>query len=103
MNTLLGKRLQYLSNENLACTIITGTYEIPTDLDPATKLTLEEIGKFGVQLVNKESTKIIITPKDFKTFWKQVGEFTSFLMSGVHYGHYKAAIQCKISTQVLAQ
>jgi hypothetical protein len=25
------------------------------------------------------------------------------LMSDVHYGHYKAAIQCKISTQVLAQ
>jgi hypothetical protein len=24
-------------------------------------------------------------------------------MSSVHFGHYKAAIQCKISTQVLMQ
>ncbi len=103
MNTLLGKRLRYLCDKDLACTIITGTYEIPTDLDPATKLILEEISKLGVLLVNAGSTEIIITPKEVKTFWKQVGEFTSSLMSGICYGHYKADIQCKISTQVLAQ
>jgi hypothetical protein len=37
INTLLGKWLRYLSDKNLACAIITGTYEIPTDLDLATK------------------------------------------------------------------
>ncbi len=44
MKSLLGKRLRYLSDESLAKSIITGTYEIPSDLDPATKLILEEIG-----------------------------------------------------------
>jgi hypothetical protein len=49
--TLLGERLRYLSNKALARSIIMGTYKIPSDMDPATKLILEEIGKLGVKLV----------------------------------------------------
>jgi hypothetical protein len=80
-----------------------GTYEIPSDMDPATTMILEQIGRLGVKLVNKEGTEIIITPEDFKIFWKKLGEFTSSSMSGVHYGHYKAAIKCEISTKILTQ
>jgi hypothetical protein len=65
--------LRYLSDKSLAKAIITGTYEIPLDMDPATTLILEEIGRLGVKLVNKEGTKFIITPEDFKIFWKKVG------------------------------
>ena len=72
-------------------------------MDPATKLILEEIGNLGIKLINEEGTEIVITPEDFTQFWKRVGEFTSSSMSGIHYGHYKAAIQCDISTRVLAQ
>jgi hypothetical protein len=89
MTNLLGERLWYPSNESLAQAIITGTYEVPSDMDPATKLILKEIGKLGVKLVNKEGTEIIITPEDFQRFWKKVGEFINV---GIHYGHYKAAI-----------
>jgi hypothetical protein len=103
MTTLLGKQLRYLLDETLARAIITNTYDIPSDMDPATKLILEEIGNLGVKLINEENTKIDITPEDFKQFWKRVREFTSSLMSGVHYGHYKAAIQCDINTKILAQ
>ena len=56
-------------------------------MDPATKLILEEIGKLGMKIVNGKGSEIIITPEDFKQFWKKVKEFTSSLMSGVHYGH----------------
>jgi hypothetical protein len=52
-------------------------YKIPSDMDPATKLILEEIRKLGIKLVNEEGTEIIITPEDFQRFWKKVGEFTS--------------------------
>jgi hypothetical protein len=52
MTTLLGEQLQYLSDEALAQAIITGTYEIPSDMDPATKLILEEIRKLGIKLIN---------------------------------------------------
>ena len=43
MKSLLGEWLRYLSDESLARSIIMGTYEIPSDLDPATKLLLEEL------------------------------------------------------------
>jgi hypothetical protein len=43
MNTLLGEQFRYLSDKVLARSIITGTYEIPSDIDPSTKLILEEI------------------------------------------------------------
>jgi len=66
MTTLLGKRLRYLSDEALARAIITKTYNIPSDMDPATKLILEEIGNLGVKLINGEGMEIVITPEDFK-------------------------------------
>jgi hypothetical protein len=72
-------------------------------MDPATKLILEERGRLGVELVNKERTEIIITPDNVKIFWTKVGEFTPSSMSGVHYGHYKAAMKCNVSTKILAQ
>jgi hypothetical protein len=103
MSTLIGKCLRYLSNKALARAIITGMYKIPLDMNPATKLILKEIGKLGVKLVNEEGTELIITPEDFQCFRTKVGEFTSSSMSGIHYGHYKAAIQCDISTKILAQ
>ena len=65
MTTLLGKRLRYLSIKALARAIITKMYNIPSDMDPATKLILEEIGNLGVKLINKEGTEILIMPEDF--------------------------------------
>jgi len=101
MNLLLGEKLRYLSDEALAKAIITGTYKIPTDLDPATAMILKEIGMLGVKIVNGDNNEIIIMPEDFKRFWTKVNEFTSSSMSGVHYGHYKVAIQDPQSTHVL--
>jgi hypothetical protein len=54
MKTLLGERLQYLSNKSLARLIILGTYDIPSDMDPATKFILEEIGKLGDKKLRME-------------------------------------------------
>ena len=102
MNSLLGEKLRYLSDEALTKAIITGTYDIPTSLDPATAMILKEIGKMGMKIVNGDSNEIVISPEDFKRFWKKVNEFTSSSMSGVHYGHYKAAIQDPQSTNALA-
>jgi hypothetical protein len=102
MKALLGERLRYLSDETLARLIILGTYDIPSDMDLATKSILEEIGKLGVKILNGEGNEIIVTPEDFKRFWQRVYKFTLSSMSGVHYGHYKAANQDEMSLAVLA-
>jgi hypothetical protein len=102
MSTLLGDRLRYLEDEELARSIITGTFNILADLDPATTLILNETRKMGLKIMNGEGKEIIITPEEFTFFWKKVGEFTSSSSSGVHYGHFKAAIQDQMSTKVLA-
>ncbi len=102
MTSLLGERLRYLMDESLAKSIIMGTYEIPSDLDPATKLILEEISRLGMKIVNGEESKIVITPEDFKCFWQKVNKFTSLSKSGVNYGYYKMAIQDNIISAALA-
>ncbi len=71
-------------------------------MDPAMKLILEEIGKLGVKIVNREGDEIVITPKEFQSFWRRMNEFTLSSMSRVHYDHYKAAIQDEVGTKVLA-
>jgi len=103
MTTLLREQLRYLSDEEIARQIITGTYDIPDDLDPATTKILEEIGRMGVKIVNEEGSERDISPEEFKDFIKRIKEFTSSSMSGIHYGHYKAAIQDDFSTKFLAQ
>jgi len=45
MSTLLGDQLRYLGGGELARSIITGTFDIPADLNPATTMILKEIGK----------------------------------------------------------
>ncbi len=67
-----------------------GRFDIPEEINNATELILEEIGKIGVQLTNGEVT-INITLEDFKYFWKRVKEGTASSYSGIHYNHYMVA------------
>jgi hypothetical protein len=48
--------------------LITGTYDIPADLDPATALILKEIRQMGLKIMNGEGNDIIITPAEFTLF-----------------------------------
>ncbi len=68
MNTLLGEKLRYLSDESLAKAIFTGMYDIPTNLDPPTPVILKETGTLGMKIVNGDTNKIIITPEDIRCF-----------------------------------
>jgi len=66
MKSLFGEKLWYLSDEALTKAIITGTYDIPTSLNPATAMILKEIGKLGIKIANGDSNEMIISPEDFK-------------------------------------
>jgi hypothetical protein len=62
MTTLLREPLCYLLDKELVRSIIAGTYHIPSDIDPATKMILKEIGWLGIKIVNGKGSKIVITP-----------------------------------------
>jgi hypothetical protein len=57
MTTLLDEHLQYLSDEALARSIITGTYKIPSDMDPATKLIFKEMANMGSNMSTKKAQR----------------------------------------------
>ena len=101
--TLLAEKLRYLSNEAIALDIILGRYEIPDEMDEATALILREIGKMGMKIVDGGGRQIVVTPSDFKKFWRRVREYTSSSASGLHYSHYKAATHSEMITRVLSK
>ena len=79
-----------------------GRFEIPDEVDDATALILEEIGNIGIKLSNGDIT-IDITKEEFQIFWKQVREGTQSSMSGIHYGHYKAAAHSEKASRFLSK
>jgi len=89
-STKLIEQLGYLGDSDIAKQLVEGSYEIPDEVDDATALILEEIGRVGVQLTNGD-INITITAEEFQYFWRRIKEGTASSYSGIHYGHYKAA------------
>ena len=101
-STKLIEQLGYLADSDIAQQIVEGSFEIPDELDDATALILEEIGRIGVQLSNGEVT-IEITAEEFQYLWKKVRKNTASSVSGIHYGHYKAAAHSQKISEVPAK
>ena len=74
--TKLVKQLGYLTDTEIAQQLIEGTYDIPDEVDDATTLILEEIGRIGMQMTNGDIT-VTISPEEFQHFWRRGKERTS--------------------------
>ena len=61
----LAGELRYLEDEDVARAIVDGTYEIPPELDEATKYILQEIGNMGRKTRCGDGHEITITTEDF--------------------------------------
>ena len=68
--TTLAKKLGFLSDTEIAAQLLDGTFEIPDEVDDATEVLLNEIARLGIQLVNGKGDKFIVTPEDFRWYWK---------------------------------
>ena len=73
-----------------ASAILNGTYSIPMGTDAYTK---EFINTLQANAPRDPSSRISceITKADFQGYWRKIKERTSSSISGLHYGHYKAA------------
>ena len=96
------KQLGYLANLEIAQQIIGEYFKIPTEMDDATALILDEIERIGTQVKLGKTTSTISADK-FYYCWKQVKEGTSSSYSRIHYGHYKSAAHSKRVSRFLAQ
>ncbi len=87
----------YLANTPASRAVLDGTYKVPADSDEATAKLFTEIAAICT-IIPKDSVSIIITPDQWKRYWKVVNKDTSSLESGLHYGHYKVGSKSDIIT-----
>jgi len=100
--TKLIYQLGYIGDSTIAQQIMEGTFGIPDEINDATVLILEEIGRIDVKLSNGEIT-IDITKEEFQHFWKRVQEGTQSSLSGIHYGNYNAAVHSEKASRFLSK
>ena len=80
----------FLGDTAAAQMILEGTYVYPPDMDPATRLLLEEAAATYASL-SREQIASMVTAEDFRYYWQRVNERISSSYSKLHFGHYKAA------------
>ena len=88
MTEPLRSELGFLGNTEAARQILNGTYECPPEVDEYTKAFLAQI-----QVPQQQpQVRLSITSDDYIWYWKKAKERTSSSFSGLHFGHWKAAI-----------
>ena len=78
------EQLGYLADIEIAQQLIEGKFDVPDDINDATALILEEIGRIGVQVSNGNLI-IGISADEFQYFWRRIKEGTVSSYSGIHY------------------
>jgi hypothetical protein len=77
----------YCANTPASRAVLDGTYIAPTNLDAVTRELFAEIAAI-CHLVPENSVTIIITPEQWKQYWKVISKETFSSESGIHFGHY---------------
>jgi hypothetical protein len=79
----------YLGDTTSTKAILEGTYEFPPEMDPHTRLLLEEAHR-AFSLKSTEEISNFVSTEDFQYFWSHADEFVQSSYSNIHFGHYKA-------------
>jgi hypothetical protein len=86
-NGQLFQDFRYMGTMPALRAVLDGTYLVPETSDAATSQLFAEIAHIR-RLVPACSVSIIITPDQWKQYWRVVNEETSLSESGIHFGHY---------------
>ncbi|KAL9190098.1 hypothetical protein ACHAXT_007309 [Thalassiosira profunda] len=90
-NSPLKEEFGYMADTDAARAVLAGDYTPPPGADKATVALFEAVGRVRAK-VPKDSTKAIISPEQWKEYWKVQSEETSSSESGLHFGHYKCGV-----------
>ena len=86
-NGELFEDLGYQATTKAAMAVLDGTYDAPTSSDKARRDLFAEIAATR-RLIPKNSIPIVITPEQWKQYWRVINEEISSSESGIHFGHY---------------
>jgi hypothetical protein len=93
--------LGYMGTTKAARQILEGTYEPPPGVDDLTRQFFAELQATApLDPANRISCEI--TRQDFQHHWRRSRERTSSSVSGLHYGHYKAASHSELLSEIHA-
>ena len=97
----LRSELGYLGTTEAARQILAGTYVPPPGVDAVTCEFLAALQATApLDPTNRISCEI--TRQDFQQHWRKARERTSSSLSGLHYGHYKAAAASEFLSEIHA-
>jgi hypothetical protein len=77
----------YQSNTKAARAVLNGTYVAPKTSGEATRDLFAEIAAIR-RCIPENSVHIVITPAQWKQYWRVVNKETSSSESGIHFRHY---------------
>ncbi len=83
----LFQEFSYTANTPASRAVLDGTYEAPPNSNAVTNKLFAEIAAIH-QLVPEKSVAVIITPEQWKQYWKVINEETLSSELGIHFGHY---------------
>jgi hypothetical protein len=93
--------LGFLGTTEASRQILAGTYVPPPGVDSLTREFLAVLQATApLDPANRISCEI--THQDFQQHWRKAREHTSSSLSGLHYGHYKAAAQSDLLSEMHA-
>jgi hypothetical protein len=97
----LRSELGFLGTTEAARQILAGTYVPPPGVDEMTRQFLSAL-QATAPLHPDNRISCEITRQDFQQHWRRAKERTSSSLSGLHYGHYKAAAQSDYLSEIHA-
>ena len=62
----LASKFEYLSDTEIACQLLGGSYDIPDDIDNATEEILNKTSRLGIELQTGNGEKVTVTPNNLK-------------------------------------
>jgi hypothetical protein len=86
-NGVLFQEFGHKATTPASCTVLDGTYVLPSNSNAATLELFAEIADIR-RLVPASSVSIVITPKQWKQYWQVVNKETSSSECGIHFGLY---------------
>ena len=89
MQEPMRSELGFFGATAVAKEILEGTYECPAEVDDYTRYFIASLRRSTNYNILDDS----ISREDFVSYWKGSKESTSSSVSGLHFGHYKAAAQ----------